>query len=285
MKVRYLIVLFVFLCSFTFPVKVLRITSFFGESRKDHFHNGIDLASYNENVYAVMPGEILFYYDNIDYPEENPLGYGNFVILQHGDRYRSFYYHLQDGSIPKNLVYVAENQIIGKTGSTGHSSGGHLHFTMVDVINNKIVNPLLFLTDFKDSLSPVINSVWFSTNNKTKERLTFLEKITGKNIKLFIETWDRVQTTKLKLGIYKIEVFVDNRIVKSFIFDSLDVVKSKGVFLNFKLSFEDIYSDSYIYNLGDFFITPDSKELRIEVKDLHGNCTMYKIVTSHSINK
>ena len=50
------------LYSYQFPVKNLRITSVFGESRGDHFHTGIDFGT-KQNIYPIEKGEMIFIRD------------------------------------------------------------------------------------------------------------------------------------------------------------------------------------------------------------------------------
>ena len=84
------------------------------------FHSGIDIpAPNNTPVFAVKSGEIIL--------SEYSNSYGNYIIVCHNDNSRSLYAHLE-----KRYVKVGEavNQghIIGGVGSTGESTGNHLHF-------------------------------------------------------------------------------------------------------------------------------------------------------------
>ncbi|HNJ33637.1 MAG TPA: hypothetical protein PK881_05295, partial [Leptospiraceae bacterium] len=57
------------------------LTSTFGESRGDHFHNGVDISSLGEPVHPVAPGKILFARGIEDDPFSPLIGPGNFVIV------------------------------------------------------------------------------------------------------------------------------------------------------------------------------------------------------------
>ncbi|MBN2225570.1 MAG: peptidoglycan DD-metalloendopeptidase family protein [Deltaproteobacteria bacterium] len=69
-------------------------------------------------------------------------GYGNLVVLRHSDGYETYYGHLSVISV-KVGDKVAKGKKIGLVGSTGKSTGPHLHFEVRK--DNKVRNPLFFL--------------------------------------------------------------------------------------------------------------------------------------------
>lgn len=110
------------------------ITSPYGQRRND-FHTGIDIAaSEGTNIAAARGGTVVFAgWSN---------GYGKVVKIDHGDGYDTLYAHTS-----KILVdvgdKVARGQIIAKVGSTGNSTGPHLHFEVRH--GSATVNPLDYL--------------------------------------------------------------------------------------------------------------------------------------------
>jgi murein DD-endopeptidase MepM/ murein hydrolase activator NlpD len=72
----------------------------------------------------------------------NNQGYGNFVIIDHNIDYLTLYAHLDHIFVQEGEV-VAQGQILGTVGSTGNSTGPHLHFEIRDF--GRLVNPLEFL--------------------------------------------------------------------------------------------------------------------------------------------
>jgi len=100
-------------------------------------HRGIDIAgNLGEGAYATDAGVVV-------YAGWNPWGYGNVVMIDHGTGFQSLYAHL-------NEIYVGCGQSVGQgdpigaIGSTGRSSGAHLHFELMTSIYGK-VNPWDFL--------------------------------------------------------------------------------------------------------------------------------------------
>lgn len=99
---------------------------------KRTFHGGIDMACATGNaVYAVLDGTVSATGYNATY--------GNYVIITHHSGYKTLYGHLSAITCKKgNFVYTTTQ--IGRVGSTGASTGPHLHFTVYKY--NKTVNPL-----------------------------------------------------------------------------------------------------------------------------------------------
>lgn len=120
-----------------FPTKSHSISSTYGyrKSRGD-FHSGIDLqGNYGDNIYAYKSGTIIkTQYSNVSY--------GNMVLIQHNDGTQSRYAHMSSINVYKGQ-YVSCGQIIGHVGSTGNSTGNHLHFEII--INGKTVNPYNYI--------------------------------------------------------------------------------------------------------------------------------------------
>ncbi|NLB88365.1 MAG: M23 family metallopeptidase [Syntrophomonadaceae bacterium] len=103
---------------FMWPV-VGTITSRYGW-RSSGFHHGIDIAGdLGDPVKAAAAGKVAF----ADYKAV----YGRTVILQHPDGYETWYAHLQNIKV-KVGSQVAKGQVIGTIGTTGRTTGPHLHF-------------------------------------------------------------------------------------------------------------------------------------------------------------
>ena len=119
------------------------LTSQFGPridpiSRVPSNHNGIDMAcSTGTPVYAVKSGvvEVSGWHNR----------YGNYIIIRHEGNYKSLYAHLSKLLTTKGDK-VEQGEKIGLVGSTGYSTGPHLHLTMYK--NGNLVDPLtLVLTN------------------------------------------------------------------------------------------------------------------------------------------
>jgi murein DD-endopeptidase MepM/ murein hydrolase activator NlpD len=69
-------------------------------------------------------------------------GFGNLVVIDHGEGYQSWYAHLQDFSV-NNGDPVVKGQTIGHVGKSGISTGPHLHFEIR--LNGTSVDPMIYL--------------------------------------------------------------------------------------------------------------------------------------------
>ena len=130
--------------SFIFPVnKNTRISSYYGD-RNNPFgdgistHNGIDFACpVDSDVYASADGEVIWVGNNVTY--------GNAIIIEHQDGYLTLSAHLNETKVHAG-DYVYQGQTIGLSGSTGHSTGPHLHFETIDgneTVNNKPIKDII----------------------------------------------------------------------------------------------------------------------------------------------
>lgn len=114
------------------PSKYL-ITGVYGEDRTSHFHAGIDIDGYGQDgspIVASAAGTVILaeYYG----------GYGNCVIIDHGNGYTTLYGHMSGFAVSVGDS-VGAGQTIGYLGSTGNSTGTHCHFEIR--INGATVDP------------------------------------------------------------------------------------------------------------------------------------------------
>ncbi len=115
---------------YIWPTSARYITQYFGWR-----HNGLDIAGpLGTPIYAAKPGKVIT-------AGWNSGGYGNYIILQHTDGTKTLYGHMTKLYV-KAGNQVEQGETIGAMGSTGRSTGPHLHFEII--INGKRVNPLSY---------------------------------------------------------------------------------------------------------------------------------------------
>jgi hypothetical protein len=95
-------------------------------------HNGLDIA-------AKKGSDVLSVSDSVVYKTGFDDGYGNYIIIKHTDGFDTLYGHC-DGIVAKTGDTVKQGDIIATVGSTGRSTGNHLHFEVRK--DNLKVNPL-----------------------------------------------------------------------------------------------------------------------------------------------
>ncbi|NOU94735.1 peptidoglycan DD-metalloendopeptidase family protein [Paenibacillus sp. LMG 31456] len=119
---------------FAWPVVSSSISSTFGY-RWGALHKGVDLTSPNKNIMASDNGKVVYAGNKND-------GYGNMVILDHLNGYKTLYGHLSRIDVTVGKI-VEKGEKIGFMGSTGDSTGVHLHFEVQR--SNTPENPLKYL--------------------------------------------------------------------------------------------------------------------------------------------
>ncbi len=126
---------------FTWPTPSCHyITSHFSPRRKNPVsgiykrHTGTDIgAAYGTTIVAANSGTVTLAGWNS--------GYGNCVVIDHGGGKATLYAHMSSYSVSRGQS-VQKGQQIGRGGSTGNSTGPHLHFEVL--INGAAVNPMQF---------------------------------------------------------------------------------------------------------------------------------------------
>lgn len=120
-----------------------RITSYFGTRKhpitgKMHTHSGMDIAAPSgTTIVAAASGEVVLaqWYG----------GFGNTVIIEHKEGFRTLYGHIRSGGIKVKVGDMVEaGDKIAEVGTTGNSTGNHLHFGVY--INNVASDPEPYLT-------------------------------------------------------------------------------------------------------------------------------------------
>ena len=129
------------------------ISSYYGP-RWGGFHGGIDVGDagiYGGNAVASRSGTVVQVYNSCpcDYPKDGycPCGgcgnYGNYVTISHDGTYSTVYAHLSHAYVSVGQ-YVEQGEVIGAIGTTGWSTGAHLHFEVR--VNGSRVDPMGYVS-------------------------------------------------------------------------------------------------------------------------------------------
>jgi murein DD-endopeptidase MepM/ murein hydrolase activator NlpD len=170
---------------FRVPLKYTRISSKFTYKRfhpilKRYIaHLGMDFAApRGRKVYATADGKIIF--------RGRKGGYGNAIVMRHSGGYKSLYGHLSkfNKRVRKNS-WIKQGTLIGYVGTTGRSTGPHLHFGIYK--NGRAVNPAKVFKYSKKTLYGKSRRAYLRYTKKLKkEMITALETNTSEfNIKPF----------------------------------------------------------------------------------------------------
>ena len=116
---------------FRYPLDSIKINQ-----RFSYFHSGVDFdGEIGDPVYPITKG-------TVELREFGRFGYGNTLVIDHGNGIKSRYAHLSRIDV-RETDDVDPSTPVGRVGSTGHSTGPHLHFEVYQ--NGRVVNPLTFL--------------------------------------------------------------------------------------------------------------------------------------------
>lgn len=131
--------------------KACTLSPNFGQKRKTHKHEGVDISGgTGAPIVAAADGVVTVAYRSASY--------GNTLDIRHSGNYMTRYAHLKAMPIVKPGQRVKRGQIIGYMGSTGRSSGPHLHFEVCKLKKGQsrcqtgnVLNPYSFMSNNQNS--------------------------------------------------------------------------------------------------------------------------------------
>lgn len=246
----------------------------FAECRPNHFHTGLDLKTNeqeNRNVYAAADG----YVSRISISHS---GYGNAVYITHPNGYTTLYGHLNDfypalqqymlqqqyaqelWNVDINMTTgkfpVKKGQLIAYSGTTGGSTGPHLHFEIRDTRTQHVLNAALFGLPIRDNMPPVAKSVALYTEGSIYEQQAqlFPLKKTGTDYttakpltiqtskaRIAVRADDYMNGSSNALGVYEMKLYLDDALQASWRLNDIDFDENRYVnaFADFKLKEEN----------------------------------------------
>jgi hypothetical protein len=245
----------------------------FGECRPNHFHTGLDFKTNekeNMKVYAAAEG----YISRISISHS---GYGNALYISHPNGYTTLYGHLNDfyPELQQYLVSqqysrkswavdlklsagqfpVKKGQFIAFSGTTGGSTGPHLHFEIRDSKTEHVLNAALFGLPITDNLPPVPKSIAIYEEGSIYEQKPSLYPLkrgtdaygpakdiataTGK-VRIAVLADDYMNGSPNTLGVYEMKLYLDGELQTSWALHDIDFDESRYVnaFADYRLKEE-----------------------------------------------
>jgi len=260
------------------PVDRKIVAGTFGGYRDGRFNDGLDIGGGEQDVRAVLPGEVVFRYDeNGDY-SSIPRGLGSFVALYHDGSVETIYSHLKKGSLDPSRPRYAAGERLGVAGDTGYTDGIQLHVTVYDLETASSVNPLTLLPPVADNQMPVIRKVYLSTGD-VMEPLDNGSKVPAGRAEIIAEAYDLRQDVKFHWPIapYSARLTFDGKELWKAVFDSLQAVDGRFTISATQLSVDTAYTRDGLLKCGTAELRPGSSRLILSVRDFAGNETTKEI--------
>ena len=256
------------------PVARRIVTGTFGEDRGDHFHAGIDIGGGAQEVYPVLPGELVFRYeDGVSYTTV-PRGTGSFVALRHAQDIVTVYAHLDTASLGPFTARYATTDRIGVIGDSGHADGKHLHFGVFDIDAGSAINPLTLLPPIADTQPPVVRRIVLAAGD-TQQTLDDGSSVASGKYDVLAEVFDLREDVRYHAEIapYSTSLSLDGRETNRVVFDSLQVEDGKEIIGSVKLARADLYRSGGLVYCGTVTLRAGQSTLRLAARDFAGNET------------
>lgn len=250
----------------TFPTNYFRnplnipilLAGGYGECRPNHFHTGIDIKTQgreNLPVHAAADG----YIARISI---SSTGYGNCLYVAHPNGYTTVYGHLNDfypelqqwmiaqqyaqetwaiQLFPKPDQFpVKKGQVIAWSGSTGGSTGPHLHFEIRNTATEHVLNEELFGLPINDTRAPKAQGLalydgaksiyvqspkilpLIAAGNNLMHPKSSLVKTSNKLVFIGVHAEDYMNGSSNWMGIYQMKLYMDDQIQAATLFQELD---------------------------------------------------------------
>ena len=287
----------------------------FGELRADHFHTGLDFKTQGQEGFPVIAAT-----DGVVARVKiSPFGYGRALYLSSPEGLTTVYAHLQRfapvieqwaldrqydrrtfaiDEAPKRAFAFTQGDTIAWSGNSGGSAGPHLHFEVRETRTQRPINPFFWGFDVSDTKAPTIQGLWVLPVDggvvngssvpvrfgaKTKSRI----RVTG-GVRLAVEAEDLLDGAPNRCGVYRSELWVDQKRWFGWQLDTLDFsynrdMNAHALFSAWERTGEQVHrlhrlpgNRLPIYEssaVSDVVVVNDSVPSVVEIKvwDVHGN--------------
>jgi Peptidase family M23 len=260
------------------PVQKRTIIGTFAEDRSNRFFDGVDIGGGEQDVSAVLPGELVFRYDENEDYTSLPRGLGSFIVLHHEGKIETISSNLKKGSLGPPKTQYAAGDHVGTSGDSGYSDGIHLHFSLYDEETASFLNPLSLLPPVASVQPPVIRKVLISMGDSILP-LEDGAKVPPGRAEIIAEAYDLREDVKFlwPMGPYGVRLIVDGKEVSRILFDSLQDINGRLCLGAGKRPLRSVYTADGLLRCGVVQLRAGSSHLILSVRDFNGAETTKEI--------
>lgn len=131
---------------FIYPTTNTQISAGYPNYSNGSYHGGVDFPVVTGTPVGTSADGVVVISKALKNADGSYRSYGEYVVIDHGSGIRTYYCHLSQRLVSEGQT-VKQGQVIGKSGSTGNSTGPHLHFEVR--VNNTRVDPMRYLSKTK----------------------------------------------------------------------------------------------------------------------------------------
>lgn len=131
---------------FIYPTTNTQISAGYPNYSNGSYHGGVDFPVVTGTPVGASADGVVVISKALKNADGSYRSYGEYVVIDHGSGIRTYYCHLSQRLVSEGQT-VKQGQVIGKSGSTGNSTGPHLHFEVR--VNNTRVDPMRYLSKTK----------------------------------------------------------------------------------------------------------------------------------------
>lgn len=251
----------------------------FGENGGSGFEKGVLLVGTDSDVHASDTGKVVFVRDGDPAAATVPRAFGNIVVVDNNEGFRTIYANLADGSIPAALNEVEEGSVIGRTGTSGLSHAEGTFFEIIDQSRGRIVNPQTLLPPAGDRTVPVVTGVYLEStppialvDDLTVERGSWRMELGTYDPPDQIAARAGADQTPNALAPFGVAVTLNGKPLIQIQLAML-IYHDGKYYLDsaYHYDFAGVYAGRSLYSLGEVELSPGSEDVIVRSSDFSGN--------------
>ncbi len=272
------------LSGYDWPVSGARVSASFAQEAWGGFGTGVHITAVRTPegppvvVRPISAGEIVFRYDPACDYTSLPVGLGGFVVVEHQERVRSLYSHLQPGTLPAGNqrdgagARVGSDTELGFMGDSGAARGVSVGLSILDLETAVILNPLIVLPAIEDPLPPVIENLMIRRLGKSASSGDAAETNPGR-YEILVEAYDLRDDVAFawRMAPYGISLSLNGRQITSIVFDGLQGSPGPLIVAGTERGYSDVYAAEWTYRIAEVDLREGDVHMHVFVRDFAGN--------------